>query len=116
MRSPNFWRSERDSNPRYAFDVHTISSRARYDRFDTTPDAIVRGDCSRFGQSAVVRSSLIIILTIPAFVNCFFQILEDSFPTQVPGRIVPIPLHAKNEKIQFCFKSRLTIAKKRSKI
>ena len=32
-----FWRSERDSNPRYAFDVHTISSRARYDLFDITP-------------------------------------------------------------------------------
>ena len=49
MRSPNFWRSERDSNPRYAFDVHTISSRARYDRFDITPYVLVRGDCSRFG-------------------------------------------------------------------
>ena len=33
-----FWRSRRDSNPRYAFDVHTISSRARYDLFDTTPN------------------------------------------------------------------------------
>ena len=32
-----FWRSGRDSNPRTAFDRHTISSRARYDRFDTTP-------------------------------------------------------------------------------
>ena len=31
------WRSGRDSNPRTAFDRHTISSRARYDRFDTTP-------------------------------------------------------------------------------
>ena len=29
------WRSRRDSNSRYAFGVHTISSRARYDRFDT---------------------------------------------------------------------------------
>ena len=38
----SLWRSGRDSNPRYAFDVHTISSRARYDRFDTTPCEIVR--------------------------------------------------------------------------
>ncbi len=33
----HLWRSGRDSNPRTAFDRHTISSRARYDRFDTTP-------------------------------------------------------------------------------
>ena len=33
-----FWRSRRDSNPRAAFDGHTISSRARYDHFDTTPN------------------------------------------------------------------------------
>ena len=32
------WRSGRDSNPRAAQHGHTISSRARYDRFDTTPD------------------------------------------------------------------------------
>lgn len=31
-----FWRSGRDSNPRTAFGRHTISSRARYDHFDTT--------------------------------------------------------------------------------
>ena len=31
-----FWRSGRDSNPRAAFDDNTISSRARYDLFDTT--------------------------------------------------------------------------------
>ena len=30
------WRSGRDSNPRAAFGDHTISSRARYDHFDTT--------------------------------------------------------------------------------
>ena len=30
------WRSGRDSNPRAAFDDNTISSRARYDLFDTT--------------------------------------------------------------------------------
>ena len=32
----SFWRSGRDSNPRTAFGRHTISSRARYDHFDTT--------------------------------------------------------------------------------
>ena len=32
-----FWRSRRDLNPRYPFGVHTISSRARYDHFDTAP-------------------------------------------------------------------------------
>lgn len=31
-----FWRSGRDLNPRAAFDDNTISSRARYDHFDTT--------------------------------------------------------------------------------
>ena len=30
------WRSGRDLNPRAAFDGNTISSRARYDHFDTT--------------------------------------------------------------------------------
>ena len=31
------WRSRRDSNSRTAYHRHTISSRARYDRFDTAP-------------------------------------------------------------------------------
>ena len=35
-RVPVFWRSGRDLNPRAAFDGNTISSRARYDHFDTT--------------------------------------------------------------------------------
>ena len=35
-----FWRSGRDSNPRAAFDDNTISSRARYDLFDTTAYSI----------------------------------------------------------------------------
>ena len=33
----SIWRSGRDLNPRAAFDDNTISSRARYDHFDTTP-------------------------------------------------------------------------------
>ena len=36
-----FWRSRRDLNPRYPFGVHTISSRARYDHFDTAPYLVV---------------------------------------------------------------------------
>ena len=35
------WRSRRDLNPRYPFGVHTISSRARYDHFDTAPYSVV---------------------------------------------------------------------------
>ena len=34
------WRSRRDLNPRYPFGVHTISSRARYDHFDTAPNMV----------------------------------------------------------------------------
>ena len=33
----SFWRRRRDSNPRAAHHGNTISSRARYDLFDTTP-------------------------------------------------------------------------------
>ena len=36
----SLWRSGRDSNPRAAFDDNTISSRARYDLFDTTAYSI----------------------------------------------------------------------------
>ena len=60
-----FWRSRRDLNPRYPFGVHTISSRARYDHFDTAPcgclsdsfhmiapfDRFVKGE---FGKSEVI--------------------------------------------------------------
>ena len=34
-----FWRSGRDSNSRYP-EVHCISSAARYDHFDTTPQRV----------------------------------------------------------------------------
>ena len=43
----SFWRSGRDSNPRAAFGRHTISSRARYDHFDTT----AYGSCARQRKS-----------------------------------------------------------------
>ena len=78
MRSSVFWRSGRDSNPRYAFDVHTISSRARYDRFDTTPYAIVRGGLPRFGSIVVGQSSLISIYQNIEFVNCFFHFFREA--------------------------------------
>ena len=40
-----FWRSWRDLNPRAAHHGNTISNRARYDHFDTTP---YRGRCMSF--------------------------------------------------------------------
>ena len=81
MRSPLFWRSGRDSNPRTAFDRHTISSRARYDRFDTTPYVLVRGGAPapRFGQIVVGRSSFDIIQYGGVFVNSFFRDLNAFF-------------------------------------
>ena len=51
-----FWRSRRDLNPRYPFGVHTISSRARYDHFDTAPWLLL-------------RDSLDILQHFPLFVN-----------------------------------------------
>ena len=33
----HLWRSRRDLNPRAAYGDNTISNRARYDHFDTTP-------------------------------------------------------------------------------
>ena len=42
----DLWRSGRDSNPRTAFDRHTISSRARYDHFDTTAYLNAQQQCS----------------------------------------------------------------------
>ena len=38
----SIWRSGRDLNPRAAFDDNTISSRARYDHFDTTASILLR--------------------------------------------------------------------------
>lgn len=45
-----FWRSRRDSNPR-AREGYTISNRARYDHFDTTP-------CSHLRKSVQLWSAL----------------------------------------------------------
>ena len=89
----SLWRSRRDSNPRYAFDVHTISSRARYDRFDTTPYSIVRGGCPRFGSNVVGRSSLVIIYHESPFVNCFFGKFIFPVGRQVaaPAGVFPSP-------------------------
>ena len=85
------WRSGRDSNPRTAFDRHTISSRARYDRFDTTP-SLVRGGAPapRFGMIVVGRSSFDIIQYGGWFVNSFFQQFQIFRKVQIsrtaPGR------------------------------
>ena len=46
-----FWRSRRDLNPRYPFGVHTISSRARYDHFDTAPCGSALADLHILHQS-----------------------------------------------------------------
>lgn len=37
IRKSSLWRSRRDLNPRAAYGDNTISNRARYDHFDTTP-------------------------------------------------------------------------------
>ena len=62
MLSVLLWRSGRDSNPRTAFDRHTISSRARYDRFDTTP---------WYPLSLSLRNSSVIIHKMSPIVKCF---------------------------------------------
>lgn len=51
-----FWRSGRDSNPRAAFDGHTISNRARYDHFDTAA-----------GHKHCLQSSWTATIIIPDF-------------------------------------------------
>ena len=61
------WRSRRDLNPRYPFGVHTISSRARYDHFDTAP------------YSVSVAIDLHIITQRLPFVKCFFNFLSNDF-------------------------------------
>ena len=79
----SLWRSGRDSNPRYAFDVHTISSRARYDRFDTTPSSVVRGACTRFGFGVVVRSKLDYYIRKAHVCQLFFSLFPEF---SAPGR------------------------------
>ena len=55
-----FWRSRRDLNPRYPFGVHTISSRARYDHFDTAP--WVRHSCRLAYDTTTVSVCQVLIL------------------------------------------------------
>ena len=61
------WRSGRDSNPRAAQHGHTISSRARYDRFDTTPC----DNCFCHYQN-----SFIIIHNLQVFVKLFLAVFQ----------------------------------------
>ena len=67
-RLPIFWRSRRDLNPRYPFGVHTISSRARYDHFDTAPCGTA-SQPAQISYLAFVKKSSIIFL----FPKIFFQ-------------------------------------------
>ena len=66
------WRSRRDLNPRYPFGVHTISSRARYDHFDTAPwvrrscRLAYNTICDRICQ-ALILHFLFLILTVRIF-------------------------------------------------
>ena len=73
----DFWRSRRDSNPRTAFDRHTISSRARYDHFDTAPYSVVfnllfplRGGAR---NRLIVRRDLIIIINTDEKIKQYFN-------------------------------------------
>ena len=63
-----FWRSRRDLNPRYPFGVHTISSRARYDHFDTAPYLVG------------VAIDLHIVTQVLSFVKHFFHFSQIFFP------------------------------------
>ena len=62
------WRSRRDLNPRYPFGVHTISSRARYDHFDTAPYLVG------------VAIDLHIVTQVLSFVKHFFHFSQIFFP------------------------------------
>ena len=67
-----FWRSGRDSNPRAAFDDNTISSRARYDLFDTT------------AYSFFAANSKIYYTKFLMLVNTYFAISQRNYGQDVP--------------------------------
>ncbi len=73
----DFWRSRRDSNPRTAFDRHTISSRARYDHFDTAPYSVVLNLLFPLLGGArnrlIVRRDLIIIINTDEKIKQYFN-------------------------------------------
>ena len=66
------WRSRRDLNPRYPFGVHTISSRARYDHFDTAP--WLRRSCRLAYDTICVR-----------FCQVLFYIFLEHFKLKLEG-------------------------------
>ena len=72
------WRSGRDSNPRAAFDDNTISSRARYDLFDTT------------AYSLFAVNSKIYYTKFLALVNTYFPKSERIYEQDVPENTLPI--------------------------
>lgn len=83
------WRSGRDLNPRAAFDGNTISSRARYDHFDTTPYSVSTALSSRFAQALSCDSDMYYNRYSP-FVKYFLKISFYFFrPTVHLGQMVP---------------------------
>ena len=93
-----FWRSRRDSNPRAAFDDNTISSRARYDHFDTTPYSVPAAASSRLAQVLLCDSDMYYNRYSP-FVKYFFKISFYFFrPAQHLGKAVPYWADRVNKK------------------
>ena len=72
------WRSRRDLNPRYPFGVHTISSRARYDHFDTAPYLVA------------VPDSFDIIHRFFQFVKHNFRLFQIIFLLESPVQSDPV--------------------------
>lgn len=69
----SFWRRRRDSNPRAAHHGNTISSRARYDHFDTSPACLLK---CRKGSIFANKSHYFHIIRIsPAHVNTILPII-----------------------------------------
>ena len=86
---PFFWRSGRDLNPRAAFDGNTISSRARYDHFDTTAYAILL----RNSRCYYTKSTPLVKHLSPFFKRKFLCAAKVFYPCiSVPGHSIIEPL------------------------
>ena len=73
-----FWRSRRDLNPRYPFGVHTISSRARYDHFDTAP--WVRHSCRlAYDTTTALICQVVFLLFSFIFANRVREVILRGF-------------------------------------
>ena len=72
------WRSRRDLNPRYPFGVHTISSRARYDHFDTAP--WVRHSCRlAYDTTTALICQVVFLLFSFIFANRVREVILRGF-------------------------------------